>query len=197
MPSQRHRRISCPRRINTFAVDCPEGGAIPQFIVGSLIRHLRANDPNYQSVEGVEESVFGTNTTSKKPADIWEVLADGSIGQLYEITSKKINFKRLDDCVDSLARVKLPNRIITFICNIPDNIEPLDTDGNFIIHEGVVFQFLDMRSFIMDTFLIIGASAQAALVEELRAFVSEVHRGVKTKDYWNTTFLSGAALAEV
>lgn len=189
--------IDVANRLAAFALECPEGGAIPQFIVGSLIRHLRANDRYYSSVEGVEDSVFGTNTTSKKPADIWEVLTDGTIGQLYEITAKKIDLKRLDDCADALTNIGLPKCTVTFICHLPRSIDTLGINGNFVTHKGVIFQFIDIRSFIIDTFLIIGANAQTALINEVRAFVSEVNRAIKTKDYWNNTFLTETASADV
>ena len=176
-----------------FAIDCPEGGTMPQFIVGNLIRRLREGDPRYLLVGGVDESVFGTNTTSKKPADVWEVLADGTLGELYEITVKKIDFKRLDDCVDAMIQTGIASRPITFVCNIPDDIQTLGISENHFIYQGVGFQFLDITSFIRDIFCIIGAEGQMAIVELLQEFVSETTRQMKTKAYWSEVLIPAMA----
>ncbi len=106
---------SVARKLAKFTVECPEGGAITQFIVGLLLHFLRLDNAKIKSVVGYDESVFGTNTTSKKPADVWEVRADESIGKLYEITVKTIDLKRLDDCVDSLMAQHLADKEVIFI----------------------------------------------------------------------------------
>ena len=103
--------------LSRFVIECPEGGAVPQFIVGHLINKIRKDDSKFLSVEGFKDSVFGTNTTSKKPADVWEIMSNGKLGELYEITVKTIDYKRLDDCADSLHNQGIKDKVITFICN--------------------------------------------------------------------------------
>ncbi len=95
---------------------------MPQIVVGTLIRQLRIDDSGFSSVEGTTESVFGTSTTSKKPADVWELNAEGTIGALYEITAKPVDKKLLDDCVDSLASHHVKNPLVKFICRFPDDV---------------------------------------------------------------------------
>lgn len=86
-------------KLATFCVIYPESGSVPQFIVARLLAHLYSQSS--VTVEGGEESVFGTNTTSKKPADIW-TSQNGNILNLYEVTVKAISLKRLDDCIGTL-----------------------------------------------------------------------------------------------
>lgn len=78
------------------------------------------------TVVGGEESVFGTNTTSKKAADIW-VEEDGKPVNLYEITvKKKVDIKRLSDSLHALHALHALHDMnvldsnIHIICRLPD-----------------------------------------------------------------------------
>ena len=112
---------------------------------------------------------------------------------LYEITVKKIDFKRLDDCVDAMIKTGIASRPVTFICNLPDDIQTLGISQNHFIYKGVGFQFLDISSFICDIFCIIGAEGQTAIVELLQEFVSETNRHMKTKAYWSDIMIPAMA----
>lgn len=107
--------IICDRMIYEY----PESGTIPQFLIFKLLEALFAESEIV--VEGGLESVFGTNTTSKKPADIW-LEKDGLPINLFEITVKKVDFKRLDDCFDSLAQLNLLHIPVQFICRLPRDV---------------------------------------------------------------------------
>ena len=50
-------------KLNKLVVEYPESGTIPQLVIGKLVRALFEHSSI--SVEGDDESVFGTNTTSK------------------------------------------------------------------------------------------------------------------------------------
>lgn len=168
-----------------FAVECPEGGSVPQFIVGHLLNFLREHDSRFSVVEGHEESVFGTNTTSRKPADVWEILENGTTGALYEITVKRIDRKRLDDCVDTLAAQGLEDPVITFICRLPQDVEVLGIDHPFLIYRGFRFQFLDISQFIHVSYALLGEDQRIRFSAILNAFVGDINRDIGTKDYWN------------
>lgn len=176
--------LETTNKLANFVLECPEGGAIPQFIVGNIIILLRSNNDRYSTIGGVDESVFGTNTTSKKPADVWEVLSDENYGELYEITVKKIDQKRLDDCVDSIQALGISNRRITFICNLPNDIASLTHVENVIRHRGVGFQFIDIKFFIINAFCLLDDGAQAEMMQKTQAFVFDTNRSIQTKEYW-------------
>lgn len=168
-----------------ISVECPEGGSVPQFIVGNLIALLREGDLNTYNVVGHEESVFGTNTTSKKPADVWEVHQDGTYGALYEITVKGIDFKRLDDCVDSLSFFELDAPVVTFICRLPQDIAPLTLSRPFTVYRGIRFQFMDITQFIFMSYCLLNGEQRGRMKAKMNAFIGDVNRAVTTKEFWN------------
>lgn len=176
------------KKLAKFVLECPEGGAVPQFILGHLIKLVRKNDLRIQSVEGADESVFGTNTTAKKPADIWEVTTDGQIGALYEITVKEIDHKRIDDCAESLRALGIKEGVVNYICNLANNVSSLTLINDTMSHKGIGFQFIDLRSFLEVTYCLLDAGQQAELFETIQEFVSETNRSIKTKTYWKKNF---------
>lgn len=173
------------KKFARMSVECPEGGSVPQFIVGNLISMLREGDLNTYNVVGHEESVFGTNTTSKKPADVWEVHHDGTYGALYEITVKSIDFKRLDDCVDALGALELADPVVTFICRLPQDISLLSLSQPFTVYRGIRFQFLDITQFICMSYCLLNEEQRGRLKAKMNAFIGDVNRAVATKEFWN------------
>lgn len=175
-------------KLAQFTADFPEGGATPQLVVGTLLAKLRQGDEVYAKVDGVFESVFGTNTTSKKPADIWEELSDGSIGELYEITAKPIDQKRLDDCVESLKAIDLGGKIVTFICRLPNDVSSLAFTDDTLLHQGTMFQFIDINIFIRTTFCVLSPERQAEVIEAVDQFVKDTNRKIEVKKGWGAAF---------
>jgi hypothetical protein len=177
--------IDDAQKFAKLSVECPEGGSVPQFIVGSLISLLREGDLNTYKIVGHEESVFGTNTTSKKPADIWEVHGDGTLGALYEITVKGIDFKRLDDCVDALTALNVTDPVVTFVCRLPHDITSLSLTHPFTVFRGVRFQFLDITQFIYMSYCLLNEEQRIRLKAKMNTFIADVNRSVATKVFWN------------
>lgn len=175
-------------RLASFVVDCPEGGTIPQFIVGNLLKLLRGCDSQYASVEGVDESVFGTNTTSKKPADLWEVMVGGELGQLYEVTVKSIDMKRLNDCVDAIQKLHISNREVIFLCRLDHDVSDLPISGHSLKYKGIGFQFIDIKEYIRCTYICLTPIRQISLLKILEIFVGSHNRKVMTKQYWADNF---------
>lgn len=175
-------------KLSKFTADFPEGGATPQLVVGTLIAKLREGVEGYAGVDGVHESVFGTNTTSKKPADVWEEMTDGSIGQLYEITAKPVDRKRLDDCVDSLTTLDLGGKIVTFICRLPQDISSLAAADETLLYKGVMFQFIDIDEFIRTSFCVLAPERQAEVIDAVDQFVKDTNRKIEVKQGWATAF---------
>jgi hypothetical protein len=175
-------------KLASFVVECSEGGSNTQYITGLLLKYVREDNGNFIDVVGYDESVFGTNTTSKKPADIWEILSDGTYGNLYEITVKIVDNKRLDDCVDSLNKLNLQDNPVTFICDLPANTNTLSLVDYVCIHKNVAFQFIDIKEFIKTSFCLLTMAQRAAFLTEVQNYVFSVKRAVKTKDYWKTHF---------
>ncbi|RUT66531.1 hypothetical protein CKG00_09120 [Morganella morganii] len=169
-----------------FTLNYPESGTIPQFVISKILSSLY--EQSSIKVIGGDESVFGTNTTSKKPADIW--LEDESgILNLYEITVKKVDYKRLDDSIQSLADTDSLEKPIVFICRMPDDINTLDgyQDG-VLTYKNKSFNFVDISEFIKSTIALLSVSQIEILLSDIESFVGSYLRPIKTKSGWNQIF---------
>lgn len=180
--------IALGSRLANFAVEFPEGGSIPQFVVGALLVFSRESNTDYLSFDGMDASVFGTNTTSNKPADLWEKLPDGRLGNLYEVTCKEVKTARLDAAVDSFASLNAPNTPITFVCRLPEDASSLDLQESAIVYRGVMFQFIDIRDVIKLLFVLLTPSRQRDALEKIAEFIAEPSRPTKTKKAWARAF---------
>ena len=168
-----------------FTLRYPESGTIPQFVLASLIK--KVYEFSAVSVEGGDESVFGTNTTSKKPADIWLSYNDVPY-KLFEITVKKIDKKRLDDCISSLQSVSHIDKPVVFICRIPEDINTLDVHNLSLTYKGKKFDFIDISNFIYASISLISSEQLGAIMTEINAFISHIDRSLSTKHGWNRIF---------
>ena len=175
------------QRVVDFVLTYPESGTIPQYVIGKLLEQLYSSSG--YTVEGGEDSVFGTNTTSKKPADIWVRSKDKYIN-LYEVTVKKVDSKRLDDCLDALQIAGLMEETVTFICRIPEDIDTLDLNNPGVLDfKGKPFYFIDISAFIHSTLALLSQEQIKNFMVDLASFVEDVNRPIATKEGWRATFV--------
>ncbi|ORJ23463.1 hypothetical protein O1V64_07645 [Rouxiella badensis] len=178
-------QIVASKLIN-FTLNYPESGTIPQFVISRILSSLY--NQSSINVIGGDESVFGTNTTSKKPADIW-LENEGVILNLYEITVKKIDYKRLDDSIQSLADTDSLEKPIIFICRLPDDINTLDGyQEGVLTYKNKSFNFVDISEFIKSTIALLSLLQIELLLSEIKEFVGSYLRPIKTKNGWNEIF---------
>lgn len=168
-----------------FAANFPESGTIPQLLIAKMLAAIFVSSST--SVEGGEESVFGTNTTSKKPADIW-LNAGGKPTNLFEVTVKKIDKKRLDDCLGALRSLGLLDNPVTFICRFPSDIAGLEVSRGSYRYKGKQFEFVDLGAFISSLSSLLLPDQLVSIIDEMREFVSHVNVSMRTKDGWNEIF---------
>lgn len=180
--------VALGRRLARFAVENAEGGSVPQYVVGALLNELRKNDGLFTGLVGGEASVFGTNSTSNKPADLWDILADGSFGNLYEVTCKTVDRTRLEAAYDSYAKLGLPASVITFICRVPEDCSTLSDEDGVVTHRGLPFQFVDIRQFIVVLMIVLTAAQRLTVMQVVSDFVARPSRAVKTKTAWAAAF---------
>lgn len=172
-------------KLINLCLDYPESGSIPQFVVAKLLTSIYALSPIH--VNGGDESVFGTNTTSKKPADMW-TSQNNDIIRLYEVTVKKVSLKRLDDCLGTLQGLNVLDKPVTFICRIPEDTSAYDLTNNTYLYKGKVFDFIDIRHFILVACMLLTETQIASLLKEIQTFVASVNISPKTKQGWNLIF---------
>lgn len=180
--------VELAKRLVKFALAYPEGGSVPQFVIGTLLASARSTDSDYRELGGIDASVFGTNATSNKPADLWEILSTGLHGNLYEVTCKPVDLVRLDAAVDSFAKLGLPTLPITFVCRVPTDCAKLALVDGAIVHRGATFQFIDFAGFIEATIILLAPAKRLGVFERIAEFVSEPVRNLKTKQAWAKVF---------
>lgn len=183
-PDQKSR-LELGGKIIDFTLSHPESGKLPQFLVSRLLQSTFNGSP--VEVLGGEESVFGTNTTSKKPADVW-LEEQGRITNLYEITVKKVSLKRLDDIIDSLTATDHLDYSVTFICRLSKDVSELTITDNHFEYRGRCFEFIDYYSFCLTLFALVSGDALAQMLIEISNFINDIHISMETKEGWNEVF---------
>ena len=178
-------KLELGSKIVEFTLIYPESGQLPQFLVSQLLMATFRNSTT--KVVGGEESVFGTNTTSRKPADVW--LEEQNVPtNLYEITVKKISFKRLDDSIDAIKATGHVNCSVTFICRLPRDASDLHLVNNCVAYKGKYFEFIDYQSFCLSLFALLSKGEITSLLLKTSEVVGSIQTSMKTKAGWNKLF---------
>jgi hypothetical protein len=190
--SNRASKLELGRRLVRFSLEYPESGTTPQKVIALLL--MATFDGTGSKVQGEHESVFGTNTTSKKPADLW-VESENSVTSLFEVTVKKVDEKRLEDAISHIYNLELIDNPLTFICRIPEDIRGLDSIeiGDRCAtykFKGKDIDFCDISSFIVSLSAAISDLAMQTMLEKLSKFVNQIERPITTKNGWNSIFES-------
>ncbi|WP_370614437.1 hypothetical protein NMD21_22045 [Citrobacter portucalensis] len=177
---------SIASKLVRFSLQYPESGTVPQFVISCLLSAVY--NSSTIKVVGGEDSVFGTNTTSKKPADVW-LEENGNIYNLYEITVKKIDIKRLDDSIQALSDTDCLDKTVIFICRIPEDISTLEGYQNGILtYNNKSFNFIDISEFIRSTIALLPPETIKKVITKIEDFIGSFMRPTKTKEGWNTLF---------
>jgi len=172
-------------RLVAFTLKYPESGNLPQYFVSQLLAAVFRTSAI--DVIGGDESVFGTNTTSKKPADIWLEI-EGNETNLYEITVKPVSKKRLDDSLDALNSTGHLNHSVTFICRLPTDVMELDVIDGSYIYKGKRFDFIDYQAFSCSLCALLNDEEFSIVLKNIADFVKDMHISMRTKTGWNEFF---------
>jgi len=183
--SSDHTNQTIGSKLVDFTLKYPESGNLPQYLTAQLLTGLfRSSEIE---VVGGDESVFGTNTTSKKPADIW-LEVEGTPTNLYEVTVKPVSLKRLDDSLDALHSTGHLNYPVTFICRIDLDVQELSLENGSFQYKGKRFDFVDYRTFCLSIFALLSEEACSAVLTNIAMFVQDKNISMRTKSGWNEFF---------
>lgn len=178
-------KIEIGIKLIEFTLAYPESGQLPQFLVSQLLQaNFKYSDV---TVVGGKESVFGTNTTSKKPADIW-LERVGKITNLYEITVKTVSIKRLEDCIDALRQTGHLDCPVTFICRIQEDTSSLEIANNHVVYKNKRFEFIDYYSFCLSLFALLSKTEVDLVQANVSRLVEDVSTSMRAKQGWNALF---------
>ncbi len=183
--SSDHTNQTIGSKLVDFTLKYPESGNLPQYLTAQLLAVLFRTSET--EVVGGDESVFGTNTTSKKPADIW-LETEGIPTNLYEVTVKPVSLKRLDDSLDALHFTGHLDYPITFICRLDLDVQALSLENGSFQYKGKRFDFIDYRSFCLSVFALLNEEGCLAVLENIAEFVQDKNISIRTKSGWNEFF---------
>ncbi|GLT15514.1 hypothetical protein [Vibrio algivorus] len=179
-----HQEFS--HKLSEFTYSYPESGTIPQLVISLLLEECFST--SQVSVVGGSDSVFGTNTTSKKPADIWLELDNNSYN-LYEVTVKKVDHKRLDDSLQALSAMNMSGKSVHFICRLPEDVATLNGYHDGVCsYKGKTFNFVDLKQFILTIVSLLDNDAIERVTSKLVQFITHIDRPISTKEGWNLIF---------
>lgn len=169
--------------------DVPDGGATAQFIVG-LLMEVNKDDRNSDVlVSGYLDSVSATNTTSKKPGDVIELLNNSEQELVYEITTKAFVDSRMIESHEAVVDYGKDIPDVFVICRPSDVPEALETTSTSLLmaytqYKQLSYYFINIYQYIQSSLLFITAEARAAFYEQLIIYVNDTNRSEKVKVYF-------------
>ena len=144
-------------------------------------------------VRGTEVSASTTSTTCKKPGDINEEAAGGSIYKVYEVTVKKFDLTRINDSYDC---VKIYNREhdtaikeIILVCRKQDCISSIDkSENNFCMglykHQDMIYYYWNIYEWIEYALEHMIPSARDSFYQKFNNYVKNPNTHEKVKLLW-------------
>ncbi len=178
-------RLKTTDLLSGFLIQYPEGGAVPQFFCGYLLKLANDQAAIPYTVKGYDENVNATNTTAKKAGDVWEEDSTGKTHRIFEITVKRVDANRVEDCIQNLEGLNItdPNEVI-LLCRIPEDTDTLQLKTNSLEVRNHLVQFLDIRKWFYFSFLTLRKESQAQFLKEVEGFMNELTRKQAVRDAW-------------
>lgn len=169
----------------------PDGGSIPQFIIGSLLENFNKTQGDHIVVSGHKDSVSATNTTSKKPGDIVEESSQG-LRRIYEVTVKAFSNDRMIESYEAVKAFDLENKTneVFVICRDEDLPEEIQNPQfqSFLIgatqYKDLTYYFIDIFEWIEEKLIFMGNSNRSNFYADLVARVNDINTSEKVKEYF-------------
>lgn len=172
--------------------EVPDSGNTPQKIIGLLMKNYFEDINSNIKVEGYKGEASITNTTSKKPGDLFEQFNNGEINNVYEVTVKKFNDQRIYESFQSisdfnnLSGSKIDQVFV--ICRPEDT--PFDSEVSnyylgFIVYNNLRYYFFNIYEWIQVRFIIMSKKARVRFYNEVNEYVKEPNTAEKVKEYWH------------
>lgn len=183
--------LSLHELCSALIINVPDGGATPQIIVGMLLAASIDENQSRTKLSDFMESVFATNTTSKKPGDLTETLPDGS-EKVYEVTVKKFTRDRTMDSHEAVRIYDEEGRIteVTVICRDEDAPEDVrgQLESSYVIgvlrHESLTYIFVEIFEWIFSRLQALSPNTRKKFHADLAAYVNLPNTSEKVKDFF-------------
>lgn len=169
----------------------PDGGATAQFIVGLLMEAGRKSRNSDVTVSGYTDSVSATNTTSKKPGDIIELMNQSGKELVYEVTTKMFTDDRLIESHEAVRAYQRGVADVFVICRPVDVPEALETSPTAFLmastqYEELSYYFVNIYDYIQAALLFITTDARRDFYNSLVTYVNDPNRAERVKVYFRT-----------
>jgi len=162
----------------------PDLGNTPQKVVGLILVEIYKHSNCQVFHEG---RACETNLTSKKPADAWVQFPNGGMVCLYEVTVKPIDINRINDSFTSVYSYGKGHNEVVWLCRLPEDISHISLNENYCIeNKGIRNEFIDIKSWILVSLQIIGASGRTNFLTSLSGYISLASTSEKTKSVWQS-----------
>lgn len=166
----------------------PDGGATAQLITGLLMEAQNIDKKNSVTVSGYTDSVSTTNTTSKKPGDIIELLDNGS-ELVYEITTKEFSDDRLIESYEAVSSYNSGIKDVFVICRPEDVPESLENNrASFILattqYKNISYYFVSIYGYIQSVILFVTPKTRSIFYDELLKYINQINTSEKVKTYF-------------
>ena len=168
----------------------PDGGATAQFIIGALMEMTNEARGNEVTVAGHLDSVSATNTTSKKPGDIIETIADTGDEIVYEITTKAFNDDRMRESHEAITDYGKKIADVFVICRAADVPDSLEISATSYLMATTQFKelsyyFVNIYQYIQGALLFVTTDDRSDFYDELVEYINDINRSEKVKLFFS------------
>lgn len=167
----------------------PDGGATAQYIVGLLMEIGKDDRSSNVIVSGYLDSVSATNTTSKKPGDVIELLNNSGKELVYEITTKAFDDSRMMESHEAVSDYGKVIPDVFVICrpvDVPEALEMTPTSllMSYTQYQQLSYYFINIYQYIQSSLLFITAEARTKFYQHLISYVNDTNTSEKVKVYF-------------
>ena len=175
--------------------EVPDSGNTPQRIIGHLMEAYHTELQTGIVVTGHLDRASVTSTTSKKPGDINEEQADGTVLCVYEVTVKPFGEARMIDSYETVKRFSTgktsPIREVVVICR-PSDVHPgIEPDSRIsaiylgkLEHQNLTYHFINIYEWIIAQLSRMPVDARLSFHQELSEYIADPNTSEAVKTYW-------------
>jgi hypothetical protein len=175
--------------------EVPDGGNTPQRIVGHLMEAYHTELQTGIVVTGHLDRASVTSTTSKKPGDINEEQADGTVLCVYEVTVKLFGDSRMTDSYETVKRYSTgkasPIREVVVICRTSDVHPGIESDSRIssiylgkLEHQDLTYHFINIYEWIISQLSRMPVDARLSFHQQLSEYIADPNTSEAVKKRW-------------
>lgn len=174
-------------------VQAPDAGNTPQRIAAYILKNHHNAMHTGIVVTGGDDRASVTSTTSKKPGDINEESADGTIYKVYEFTVKRFDLERIRDSFDcvSIYNGESDANIheIIVICrneDCPVDMHPSGMHGylGYYEYKDVIYRYWDIFEWIANILQMMIPEGRIGFYKELNGYIDDINTAASVKKVW-------------